>query len=427
MKTLAQAVLAAEKIGTKVEKFAALSGLDRFSQQLIVEAYNPYRVYGVKQIVQPTSYAPTDPLRRGVVDYLPFNELLDELCSRDLTGNAARFRITQVLSSYTQETAEVLTRVLTKDLKCGATANSFEKIYPHLKFPRFDLMLAEKIEDSKTHQWKFPCIVETKYDGMRLVAIVSGGTVEYLSRGGKPAEHAEGQFDDELLALSRKLGGPIVVDGEVLGDDFQATVKAKGEKNTAQRSALKFFAFDVMYLSEWQAQSCRLTQTARSLALEETLREIGAVRVVKSDSELCHTYAQALAKYNRIVDAGGEGVIVKNPNGLYEWDRSANWLKWKLVIDLDLEMTGVFEGNGRLKKAGLIGGITLEGKDENGRHIKCECGSGLTDAMRKEIADNVGKYVGRTVKIEAGAVTRAENSQHYAARWPIFVEFRSDK
>src|ERR1035437_9614336 len=284
MKTFADAILSAEKISTKKEKFEALSGLDDFSIRLLLETENPYRVFGIKKWDAPEVYANNDP------SFVQFFALLDQLADRTLTGNAARNAVTAVLSQYTERTASVLERVLRKDLKCGANTNTFESVYPGLKIPGFEMMLCGKIEFIKNelgeivypkYKWSFPCIGEVKYDGMRLITLVDNGAVEYLSRSGKPANQWAGLFDEELAMLEKHVGEPIVVDGEALSiEGFAGTAKAKGSKN--DKSGMRFFAFDWMTLAEWKAQNCPENYEVRSKSLEVHIKNLGLTKIIKS-------------------------------------------------------------------------------------------------------------------------------------------------
>src|SRR5574343_137434 len=141
MKTFANAIFTAEQTSKRVEKFEALSGLGELEQKLIWECFNPYRVFNVRKYEWPKAFFDVDG------HYNIFFTLLDQLADRTLTGNAARNAITAVLGLYTEPTAKALARVLNKDLECGAGRDSFEKIYPDLNIPRFDIMLAGKIDE----------------------------------------------------------------------------------------------------------------------------------------------------------------------------------------------------------------------------------------------------------------------------------------
>lgn len=412
--TFVQAIAAAEAVSGKNAKLAAIAGLDKDAQRLVHEAQNPYRVFNVKKWPEPKSYASSDD------SFDTFYRLLDALHNRDVTGDAARSAVTDVLSCYTKRTAEYLKRVILKDLKCGLDTTSFNKVYPGL-IPTFEVMLAGKVDEK--YQWKFPCLAEVKYDGLRTLAICQNGAVKYFSRSGKTHDHLAGVFDAELKQLEQHLGFPVVVDGEVMGKTFQDTVIAKGEG--ASKDELVFWAFDYMSLDVWTHRRQIVQQAKRSTNLENLLKKLGLKRILKSVYRVCHNRAEARAFFDEVTKAGGEGLIIKDVDAHYVWDRDIAWAKWKPVLDVDLKITGFFEGQGRLK--GTLGGITVAGQDENGKQIVCECGSGFTDEDRAYFWANRSKLLGKTVQLEAQEISKAQGSDTFALRFPVFIRVRDDK
>jgi hypothetical protein len=451
----AVAILQAEQISTRKEKFEVLSGFGPSELQLLCETFNPYRVFGIRKYDWPVAFASVDP------SYTSFFNLLDNLADRTLTGNAARDAVTAILGTYTEQTAKVLARVLNKDLDCGANRDSFLKIYPDLKIPTFELMLAGKIEETagtltvkilaEKYGLVFPVLAEAKYDGNRLLAKVDlkTQTVTYLSRSGKPSDHCIGLFDSELLDMASYANDSIVVDGEVLANSFQETMNAKGSGNADAKANLKFFAFDWMLLSEFEANDCNRVQLERSDSLEKMIATLALKKVIKSKYKICNDIQELRDFYAVILAEGqnddgtlnglGEGLIIKNLAGLYEWERSAvvidrktkkvikaiGWVKWKPVIDLDLEVVGWEYGKGRL--ANTVGKLHLRGTDENGTLIEASCGSGLNDKMRAYILANHAKVIGKIVCIEAQEISIAANAKIHSARFPVFIRFRDDK
>lgn len=467
MAIFADAIAVAEKIGTHKEKHAALSGFGQDEKRLIVETFNPFRIFGVKKFDRPTSYASVD------ASYDPFFSLLDQLNDRHLTGNEARRAVTTTLGLYTQKTATYLERVLTKDLKCGADVDTFMKLYPGLEIPQFDLMLCGKIEytkgpsgeliyNPKKYVWTFPCLGEVKYDGNRLVALCRNGVVEYLSRSGLPSDYCTGLFDEELSAMEKFVGEPIMVDGEALGEGFQATAKSKGSKN--DKSGLRFFTFDWMTVKEWEAQSCDREQLDRSSSLELMINKLGLTKVIKSKYRILHNMNEAIEFYTEVIELGlpgqDEGLIVKKANGKYEWNskkRSTTWAKWKPVLDVDVKIVGVLPGNVGTKNESRAGAFLVEGEDENRNKIKSKCGGFKVNDKKfrkwfqKFCEDNkidleaelVGRpydevfrtlalqrpelFIGYTAMIECQSLSKAENSETFALRFPQFIQLRNDK
>jgi DNA ligase-1 len=469
-KSFAEAILTAEQISTKREKHEALSGLDADGVRLLLETEDPFRVFGIKKWDQPEVYGNLDG-RCGT--FKLFFELLDQLHDRVLTGNAAKIAVTSVLSQYTEDTATVLSRVLKKDLKCGANTNTFETVYPQLKVPHFDLMLCGKIEHLKNdkgeivypkYNWTFPKLAEVKYDGMRLVALVENGVVEYLSRSGKPADQWQGLFDEELIAMEKEVGHPIIVDGEALSiEGFAATAKAKGSKN--DKSNMRFFAFDWMSLDSWKAQECLESQEWRSTSLDLIIKKLNLTKIVKSTFKILNNLAEATAFYTEVIELGlpgqDEGLIIKDLKGKYEWNskkRTLTWAKWKPVIDVDVTIVGCYEGHKGTKNEGRLGGFYVEGEDENGNKIKSKCGgfkvnskkfkdwiavfakaNGINlqaiydggvskdEFFRKYAWTHQDKFIGQVCMIETQELSKAQNSETYALRFPQFMMLRTDK
>jgi DNA ligase-1 len=432
LKDFVTAISTAEKISTKVDKHAALSGMSGDDLRLVWEANNPYRVFNVRKWDEPV-YANHDPL-----DHSRFFTLLDALHSRTITGNDARASVSAVLGEYTEHTASYLERVLLKDLKCGASGETFGKIYPTLKIPSFEVMLAGKVDEK--YKWFFPVLAESKYDGNRLVAFIKADRstpVEYFSRGGRPSDYCAGLFDEELFKMAEHWGCDLCVDGEVLANSFQETMNARGSKGDAAKANLKFFAFDIIRRHDWETNNGAnaAQQTTRSAALEATIRKLDLKKVIKSKYKICKDMPELQAFYAEVLEEGknsdgtlnglGEGLILKNPKGEYEWKRSKNWMKWKPVIDLDLEIVGFYEGEGRLK--GTLGGLELSGKNENDDPVEARCGSGFSDDMRNMIWKNRQKFLGKIAMIECQEISLAQDSKVYSARFPIFIRIRDDK
>jgi DNA ligase-1 len=476
-KTLAEAILTAETHKKHAGKHEALSGLGDTELKLIVEALNPYRVFGIKKFDMPTSFASVDS------PYDSFLTLLDQLHDRGLTGNGARSAVTSTLALYTQPTATVLARVLLKDLRCNADESTFKKLYPTIHIPSFDMMGAATMPQKHQkvqYPWQWPCIGEAKYDGRRLVAIVKENMpVEYLSRTGRPSDFCLGLFDDELQLMRAKVGADIVVDGEVLGKSFQSTSNALGSdaKGAAAKADLNFFAFDIMTLDDWVNRVEATRQLERTKALEAIINELSLKKIIKSKWKILNNLVEAHNFYEEVLKDGmnddgtlnglGEGLIIKHINGFYQWNMSGTrtweWTKWKPTIDVDVTITGVYEGKAGSKNEGKLGGVNIAGFNENGDKIVGDCGgfkysnpkwnidlpaiakkagyklkSVKADAKDPKAMSNdeffrtyfwlhPEELIGLVGMVEAQELCLAEGSDIYSIRFPRLIMLRDDK
>jgi ATP-dependent DNA ligase len=121
---------------------------------------------------------------------------LSHLSSRILTGNAGISHLQFLLSMSSADDAKVIERIISKDLKCGASESTANKIWPNL-IHEYPCMLCTPFDEKLINKMKFPAMVQLKMDGMRFNAIVKDGKCEFRSRNGKEInllENLEQQF-----------------------------------------------------------------------------------------------------------------------------------------------------------------------------------------------------------------------------------------
>ena len=115
----------------------------------------------------------------------------------------------------------------------------------------------------------------------------------------------------------------------------------------------------------------------------------------------------------------GEGLIVKEMEGEYEYGRSRKWLKVKEFFTLDLRIVGAYEGEGKYQ--GMLGGVKMASDCGT---IKTDCGTGFDDGQRFEywIQHLNGNLVGLIGEVSGQEVT-ADGS----LRFPVWQRLRDDK
>jgi len=130
--------------------------------------------------------------------------------------------------------------------------------------------------------------------------------------------------------------------------------------------------------------------------------------------DIMQRYAEAA------VEGGFEGIMIKSMDAPYLCKRTDYWMKWKPTITVDLNIVGFEEGTGR--NLGRVGAIICEG-DDNGRHIRVNVGSGLSDSDRDEYWRSRDLLLGHLVEVQADAVTQNQDGS-YSLRFPRFLRFR---
>ena len=393
------------------------------------QAYNPYFVFGVKKVPE------TEGLEGKTNPWPKFWGLCESLRTRSVTGHAARDAIQHIAEQFDSvEWNNLARRVLIKDLRCGITERTLNKVLGKTEWaiPVFTCQLAT---DSNKHVAKMKGVkrLEQKLDGVRVLAVVTKTSVRLYSRNGKPFENF-GHIEEALLDIKNKLAklfstyrDGFVLDGEVIGASFQALMKQAQRKTDVQASDLVYSVFDIIPLEDFERGYWNAQQHRRLAILEEhrdTFQELTTcVRIMDGINVDLNTSEghDILRRYaNDAVVAGFEGIMIKDIDAPYECKRSTFWMKWKPVITVDLNIVGVEEGTGR--NEGRLGAFICEGVDD-GRAIRVNVGSGLTDEDRSSYWDNAEHLIGDVVEVAADAVTQNQDGT-YSLRFPRFVRFR---
>lgn len=410
---------------SRVEKTEALTKLGaherEFAKKMLVAALSPKVTYGVKNFDMPAQHARTD-----IDNGERFIDLLGILAERKLTGRAAQERITETFSWYTAQTAENMACVLRKELRIGIGATEINKVFPDL-IPVFDVMLAEKWEPGVV-DITYPAQAEFKMDGQRdTVFVIPGQPCEHYSREGLRQPWIEGLFDDEMQAIRQRLCGDeaMVLDGEAMvhvvdptkkHPSWTATMNCK--KEGADRSQLRYYAYDWLPMSEWVEHQCSRSQELRSLMLDAAIADLELAKILPSYKEVVKDRAEVNAMFDKALALSYEGLMIKDPTAMYEWDRSTSWLKAKPLHTATLKIVGIYAGKKKSRNEHRLGGFELEGTIENGTEIKTNCGGGFTDDQRDLFFNNPEMAIGRMAEVEYTEVTKKN-----ALRNPVFLRF----
>jgi DNA ligase-1 len=117
---------------------------------------------------------------------------------------------------------------------------------------------------------------------------------------------------------------------------------------------------------------------------------------------------------------GFEGLMIKDPQAVYETKRTTSWLKLKPFIEVSLEVVDVEEGTGR--NLGRLGAFIARGTDD-GKEIRVNVGSGFSDDNRLDFWAHRADIIGHVVEVRADAVTQNQDGS-YSLRFPRFLRFR---
>jgi DNA ligase-1 len=389
-------------------------------------ALNPFVTFGVRKV----------PIHGGPDGQgLPidaFNELTNLLYNRLLTGNDARDAIELTMSAATQDEWNYwYRRILIKDLRCGVSEKTVNKVLKGTSIPPVPIFECALANDGAKQEKKIKGvrILEPKLDGVRCLTMVdySARTAIMYSRNGKILENFP-HITDGIMKNIDDIGRSYVIDGEVVSDSFQALMKQVHRKDDVQATDARLMAFDIIPLSEFQQGKSVMTQKNRS-ALLKTMKPVfdkcGGIDVIEQKLVDLDSLVGSIEfnDFNKFaIEQGFEGIMVKDPGAIYECKRTDSWLKIKPVITVDLTIVAVEEGTG--KNLGKLGALVCEGTDQ-GKFIKVNVGSGLTDDQRDEIWTNQSSILGQVVEIKADCITQNQDAENtYSLRFPRFERFR---
>ena len=395
-------------------------------------ALDPMITFGLKQIPEKM-----DEDGAGL-PWDSFTLALTGFITRNVTGNTARTMIETMMKSATkQEWNGWYRRILIKDLRCGVSEKTVNKVvekkYADYAIPVFGCQLAH---DSANHESKVSGkkLIEVKLDGVRVITIVrSDGRVDMFSRNGKELlnfPHIAEQISSVIKQKGSSKSMDVVLDGEIMSSSFQDLMKQVHRKDNVEAGDAVLHLFDVLTLADFEAGVYNKDQTTRSSMVKfwvETNQELlpsvtyVANELVDLDTELGQVrYKEINAK---AIAGGYEGIMLKDPLAPYECKRSVAWLKLKPFIEVSLEVKDVEEGTGR--NVGRLGALVCSGTDD-GKEIYVNVGSGFSDSDRDSFWSSRDSLLEQIVEVRADAVTQNQDGT-YSLRFPRFKGFRGFK
>ena len=392
------------------------------------QAYNPYYVFGVKKVPE------TAGLEGKPNPWPKFWAMLEGLRFRTLTGYNAKTAIEFMSEQFDSvEWNNLCRRVIIKDLRCGISEKTLNKVLGNTEW-RIPVFTCQLATDSEKHVAKMKGVkrLEQKLDGVRVLAVMTKTTVNLYSRNGKPFDNfpqivdALGDIKNKFAKLFQACPHGFVLDGEIIGESFQALMKQAQRKTDVQTDGMTYSVFDVIPLADFERGFWNAQQHKRLAILEEyraVFERTNSVRImdgIEVDLDTAEGH-DILRRYSTdAVAAGFEGIMIKSLDAPYECRRSTFWMKLKPTITVDLNIVGFEEGTGR--NQGRLGAIICEG-DDNGRRICVNVGSGLSDVNRDEYWSARDQLLGDVIEVEADAVTQNQDGT-YSLRFPRFVRFR---
>jgi hypothetical protein len=300
----------------------------------------------------------------------------------------------------------------------------------HSQLSKSDLtpMLAKKYEGGLLPSDVF---ITEKLDGNRCLASFSDGGWQFTSRSGKPLNvnfnmdfmDRELIYDGEILsdaqtALSIKRASDDDMkidtkDSQLLFNQTSGLINRLGHK-----SGLVYNIFDTV---------CPLPYYERRKivdSIDPRADDVRILPVLYEGTDIAHIDRLL----DKVINSGGEGLMLNLADRIYEHRRTDGLLKYKKVQFMDMIVTNIGYGQGKYEN--VVGALGCYIKLEDGREVFCDVGSGLSDDEREIWSLRPKLILGRIVKIGYHEMTQDSSkigTNMYSLRFPRLIEVRRDK
>lgn len=373
---------------------------------------------------------------------------LQKLSDREITGTAAQTYLKSLLCSLAPEDADILCRIIEKDLRIGLHKEFINSVIPGLieNTPYMGAIKFSKkaVQDLiNNNEYLFS---DVKMDGRYCNAIIREGFVDLESRSGEKTILDGAKFVSELSTLPDcVLNGELTIKGvpryisngiimslidinkkrESRTEQEHDKVVKEFEKhnNTTIEQVLEkitYTVWDQLTIQEYFLEKSTTPYYLRKESLKQLISEEDLERVELIESRVVKTYEEAMEHFQEMLNRGEEGTILKSPLG--EWkDGKPKWqVKVKLEFNVDLIIKGFNYGTGKNKE--VISSLNCESS----------CGrlktrpTGIDERMMRHITDNQESLLDTIVQVKCSGLS-FDADGNYSLLHPVFELLRNDK
>lgn len=398
--------------------------------RVIEHAYNPFKTFGIAKMPE---------RQDGGVGV--FNEgtwtILRALIVRELTGYDARDAVQSELNRLSDGSAELLCRILRKKLRAGfseSTCNkAVKKLIPEFPYQRCSL---PKDTDLNAWPWEEGVFVQEKADGsFANIDHEEGGVVRITTRQGNeyPIEKFEQMANDirACLAVDHQNHGEILVlrDGIVCsrsdGNGVLNGIMSGGD--FAPNESPMYLVWDQIPLVAVTPKGKHLVPYRSRFA--SILKQYSANTrpfVAPIPTVIVRSMDAAVTYYKKMLEQGKEGVVLKHPKAIWKDGTSKEQIKFKLEVDVDLEIVAVNLGRAGTKNEGRAAAFTCVTSD---RLLYVDVAI-KNEAMRDSVDADRDAWLGGIIVVRANELLEPSNSNdNYSLFLPRMAEtaIRNDK
>ena len=336
-----------------------------------------------------------------------YGQVNGKLQIREKEVSLAKSKKTLTEQAIFQATRDWLDQVIKKQYSIEKVINNPNK--KHKKEKIFTPMLAQTYKHDKG--FLTPCVIQPKLDGVRA----------YFENGKfKSRNHKEYYNMNHLTNDLKKFKENVIFDGELYNHNmtFQELMKyvklkkiddKSNDKIPEIKKYVEYHIFDCYFPNNPEMPFSERYEYLKKL--EKTLKKtkICIVKVLHMD-----TIDDLERIHDEITSDGYEGIMLRNPDAIYEFKRSKHLQKYKVFVDEEFEVIGydkeVQDG---------INLVVWKCKTKDGKEFNCRPKG--THEEREKYFKNAKNYIGKMLTI-----VFQEYTDDGLPRFPVGKGFRDD-
>lgn len=343
-------------------------------------------------------------------------ELLKELLVvNKLRGLEASTAMKVLLECLSATDAEIILKVLGRDLKVGLGRTNINKVIPGL-IVKPPYSRCSTYSDKTIKKIKFPAILQTKADGMYQAVSVEDGKVTFTSRSGE-----EREFPYLIEAFVGLPNGVYLGELLVFGVDDRAT--ANGIINSDEPSNKIYMTlWDYLTHEEFYGE-CKTDYDTRLTTLIDILNTSSSLSIFLIETKTVGNLQEALQITSEWMVRGLEGAVLKDFSYRFKDHTSPHQLKLKVEMQVEVRCVSFTDGTKGTSREATFGAINFENDEGT---IKGRT-SGFTDAQLLDFNSRRAELMGQVMTVQFNDLTKGRDSDTYSLSHPRFIEFRNDK
>ncbi len=265
-------------------------------------------------------------------------------------------------------------------IKAQIEKNGYRENKEDLSAKTIAPMLAQKFSDRKVI---YTCCVQPKLNGVRCL-VTRLGEYSFMFKSRKNREYTTLSYMIPELQQVMNIGE--TWDGEIFNPalHFQE-ITSLVKKEQPDSSKLQFWIYDIVDTT--QPFIFRAITLKKAFA-DKQLNHLVCVKTFRVDNK--HIL---LSLHKRFVKEGFEGTIIRKLNGLYEYFRSSNLLKYKDFIDDEFEIIDSTVGTGSHEGAIIFICLT---KDKRVFNVTPK----MSLTVRREMALKSETFIGKKLTVK---------------------------